>query len=184
METLSRTTSGESVRSWKHGLSSASSASLSRKGRGSIPDVTSGDVERASISMPPPASYPAGRSLPNRTPSKDFIHAPPPLPPTPEQAQCASENAVEDGTEVTPTLEGAQGERRESTTQLPGPAALGLRPTDEDTESNRMSFSSLYSLGSQVIGNIRGTASTSGPSSIAGSDVDGMLVRCFGHDNH
>lgn len=178
METLSRTTSGESVRSWKHGLSSASSTSLSRKGRGSIPDVTSGDVERASISMPPPASYPAGRSLPIRTPSKDFIHAPPPLPPTPEQAQYASENAVEDGTEVTPTLEGAQGEKRDSTPQLPEPAAYGLRPTEDDTESNRMSFSSLYSLGSQVIGNIRGTtASTSGPSSVAGSDADGIFVQ-------
>lgn len=43
-----------------------------------------------------------------------------------------------------------------------------------DKESNRMSFSSLYSLGSQIYNSARGSG---GPSSIAGSEPDGM----FGH---
>jgi hypothetical protein len=46
-----------------------------------------------------------------------------------------------------------------------------LKPSDPETESNRMSFSSLYSFGSGIMNGVKGI-SGSGPSSVAGSEPD------------
>ncbi|OCL13025.1 hypothetical protein AOQ84DRAFT_385688 [Glonium stellatum] len=160
MEQLVRTSSGESARSWRssHLLPPSPSLVSSRKARSTEPDITSRNVERASISMPPPASKSAARQFPSRRLSK------------------ASDNGIGsavDETDTTPTLEGSHSASLSSAhaLMLPDTAFRQPRP-DGDTESNRMSFSSLYSAGSAVYNGPKGL---SGTSSIAGSEPEARI---------
>lgn len=160
MEQLSRTVSAESTKSWKASQLLASSVAStspvsSRKARSSEPDTTSGNVERASISMPPPATKVMAMQLPSRRPSK------------------ASESMAVDELDATPTLEASRGGSPipPQTLALPDTAYRQPAKTDGDAESNRMSFSSLYSLGSAI--HSTGARGLSGPSSVAGSEPEG-----------
>ncbi|KAK5128528.1 hypothetical protein LTR85_003198 [Meristemomyces frigidus] len=157
---LTRTTSVESTRSQSssHVLSAASStasSSLSRKGRFADMDTSNGDVDRASISMPPPAK-PNERlnhryqTLSRRGSKVDQTG----LLPADNinenmKPRVLSGSAVEDSAGSLPETSG-----------IPSAA----RRSEPDLEANRMSFSSLYNYGK------------SGPSSAAGgSDQDGMV---------
>lgn len=162
MEQLSRTVSAESTKSWKASQLLASSVAStspvsSRKARSSEPDTTSGNVERASISMPPPATKVMAMQLPSRRPSK------------------ASESMAVDELDATPTLEASRGGSPipPQTLALPDTAYRQPAKTDGDAESNRMSFSSLYSLGSAI--HSTGARGLSGPSSVAGSEPEGRM---------
>jgi hypothetical protein len=97
-----------------HNLSSASSSAGSRKGRSAEPEITSsGSVERASISMPPPATKPVIRQYSSQRPTKPSDTRP--LSPSSDVFQdkankngSAVEDAVSapaiDGTRAPPTL--------------------------------------------------------------------------------
>ncbi|KAL1631213.1 inositol hexakisphosphate and diphosphoinositol-pentakisphosphate kinase [Neofusicoccum ribis] len=147
MDPLTRTTSGESTRSrhGSHSLSGASSPSANRKARSADPGTSLGDVDRASISMPPPNPKPIARQQPDRRPSKasDTLV---PASSIFDHPEAQNSSAIDD--DPTPTT--------------------AMSPS-ADKESNRMSFSSLYSLGSQIYNSARGSG---GPSSIAGSEPD------------
>ncbi|KAF9631475.1 Histidine phosphatase superfamily clade-2 [Lasiodiplodia theobromae] len=147
MDSLTRTTSAESTRSrhGSHSLSGASSPSANRKGRSADPGTSMGDVDRASISMPPPNPKPVARQQHDRRPSKasdSLVAASLIL----DQQDAQNSSAIDD--DPTPTT--------------------AMSPS-ADKESNRMSFSSLYSLGSQIYNSARGSG---GPSSVAGSEPD------------
>ncbi|OJD39738.1 uncharacterized protein BKCO1_2000157 [Diplodia corticola] len=144
-ESLTRTASAESTRSrhGSHSLSGASSPLANRKSRSADPGTSLGDVDRASISMPPPNPKPTARQQHDRRPSKasdSLVAASLAL----DQPDSQNTSAIDD--DPTPTVASAA-----------------------DKESNRMSFSSLYSLGSQIYNNAR---SSGGPSSVAGSEPD------------
>lgn len=140
----------------------SASADSSRKARSAEPDLAARDnglVKRASISMPPPASTAMHRYSHSRRASKasDIVASSSTLHP---------DSAAIHGQGESPVLEAKD--------PLHGhPTALQqyLKPSEGDTESNRMSFSSLYSLGSVVYSGAR-ALTTSYPSSIAGSEMD------------
>jgi inositol hexakisphosphate/diphosphoinositol-pentakisphosphate kinase len=171
MEQLSRTVSSESTRSWTpHLLASGDGTPPSnRKARSSEPETGVGNVERSSVSMPPPASKAVPRQFPLRRLSKasdsgilDFLGV--------ARSGCA----VEETDNATPTLETARAGYLASTLPLPD----AHRPTrsEADLDSNRMSFSSLYSIGSAIYP--ANTRAMSGPGSIAGSEAEGeSLIR-------
>ncbi|KAF2196498.1 hypothetical protein GQ43DRAFT_254554 [Delitschia confertaspora ATCC 74209] len=167
MEQLSRTTSSESTRSWKTpqllAASGTSSSPSARKARSSEPDTTSGNVERASISMPPPASKTVVKQAHSRVPSKDGSLT--------DSMSRSRHGSVVEEVDTTPTLEAARRGSVPLTHSLVLPdSAYRQQPKGEtDTESNRMSFSSLYSLSSVVYNGSR----LSGASSIAGSEPEG-----------
>ncbi|KKY21237.1 putative cortical actin cytoskeleton protein asp1 [Diplodia seriata] len=145
-DSLTRTASAESTRSrhGSHSLSGASSPLANRKSRSADPGTSLGDVDRASISMPPPNPKPTARQQHDRRPSK------------------ASDSLVA----ASLTLDQPDAQNSSAIDDDPTPTAASAA----DKESNRMSFSSLYSLGSQIYNNAR---SSGGPSSIAGSEPDG-----------
>jgi len=198
MDTLARTPSKEksqpeSVQQSRshicsHALSS-SSAPASRKARSSEPDTSIGQVERASICLPP-ASL-ASRSM-NLTRQYSSVSSRKPsifsLWPDQSPKSKANDGLAQDastasrdeeantGDDITPTLEGDKGNRIHQKSlpaplMLPEAALRQAKPRDPETESNRLSFSSLYSLGSAVVDRARGIA-VSGPSSVAGSEPD------------
>lgn len=166
MEQLSRTVSTESSRSWTtpHLLASGSS---SRKSRGSEPQTGAANIERASVSMPPPASDSIARHFPSRRASKASDSS------TLDNVGSARDGPSAVEVDTTPTLEGARHHHGNFasayTLTLPDSAFRPPR-SEPDAESNRLSFSSLYSIGSAIYNTTRGL---SGPSSLAGSEPEG-----------
>ncbi|KAF2191080.1 hypothetical protein K469DRAFT_735960 [Zopfia rhizophila CBS 207.26] len=167
MEQLSRTTSAESSRSWTtpHLLGSGNTSPVSsRKARSSEPDTTSGNVERSSVSMPPAASRAIARQFPSRRPSKASDTS------ILENVGSTRNGSAIEERDTTPTLEAARGGGLAATQTLTLPdTALQKSKSEGDSESNRMSFSSLYSLGSAIY---TGTRGLSGPSSVAESEPE------------
>ncbi|KAF2115867.1 histidine phosphatase superfamily-domain-containing protein [Lophiotrema nucula] len=169
MEQLSRSVSTESSRSWTTPqlLASSSSSPASRKARESVPEIDRSDGNRASVSMPPPASKSIARAFPSRRPSKasdSFDHV-----------SFAKSGSAIDEVDTTPTLEAARGSLASSSQTLTPLPDSAYRPprSDTDADSHRMSFSSLYSIGSTIYNNARGL---SGPSSIsAGSEPEARI---------
>jgi len=169
---LSRTVSSESTRSWTPHLLAAGDGTppTNRKARSSEPETGIGNVERSSVSMPPPASKAVPKQFPMRRLSKasdsgilDFLGA------------ARNGSAVEETDSATPTLEAARAGYLASTLTLPD----AHRPTrsEADLDSKRMSFSSLYSIGSAIYP--ANTRAMSGPGSIAGSEPEGQSSpRC------
>ncbi|KAK7537628.1 histidine phosphatase superfamily-domain-containing protein [Phyllosticta citricarpa] len=94
-------------------------------------------------SMPPPTSKPITRQSLGRRPSKASDMAVPAVSSDVESSDPQATSATEDDAAPTASL--------------------------PDKESNRMSFSSLYSLGSQIYNSARNSG---GPSSVAGSEPD------------
>lgn len=175
MEPLERTTSAESVRSRasnsSHHLPAASAGPSSRKGRFVDADTTSGDVDRASISMPPPSSKLVARPHGSRRPSKASESS---IPSVTAQLQelgykMRDTSAIDDS-ENTPTLEGTRKSNVSPAPSLPDAALHGQR-SEPSLESNRMSFSSFYNMGSALYDRARGAISST-PSSVAGSESD------------
>jgi hypothetical protein len=86
----------------------------------------------------------------------------------------ASSPLLQDDPELTPRLDPAAVRMAPTLPfMLPDPAWRQSRGSEDvaDTASNRMSFSSLYSLGSAIVHGARGMAG-SGPSSVTGSEQD------------
>jgi inositol-hexakisphosphate/diphosphoinositol-pentakisphosphate 1-kinase len=180
MEPLARTSSKDSVKSPLSPRSlSASPTSLStpvtRKGQSLDPGTTPGNVDRAIISMPPAASVSVARqypSVPSRNLSRSFnsnkatikeADATTTAPPAAEDA--------ENSDDTTPTLEGNPIPHSTPPLMLPEAALRPGKPRDPETESNRLSFSSLYSLGSAIYDRARGVG-VSGASSAAESESE------------
>ncbi|OCK86303.1 hypothetical protein K432DRAFT_341380 [Lepidopterella palustris CBS 459.81] len=173
MEQLSRTVSTESTKSFNSArlLSSDTSPISIRKARSSDPDTTSGNVERASISMPPPASKAFPRQFPSRRPSKVSDSGILAGTAFQENFSDLRNGSAIDETDTTPTLEGSRGGSISSAQTLTLPdTAFPHSKSEGDVESNRMSFSSLYSLGSAIYNGTRGLAS--GTSSVSGSEPE------------
>lgn len=153
---LSRTVSAENARTrTPHllaGTGTASAAAVNRKGRASE-ETSDANAVRASISMPPPASKAVPRQFPSRRPSKASDVS---LLETLTDRQSSS--AIDDPDTLTPTLESVR------------TLSQSDRRPDVEAASNRLSFSSLYSIGSGIYPS---THRMSGPASISGSD-EGM----------
>jgi len=139
-------------------LSSASSTSTNRKGRYADPDISNAAVERSSVSVsiPPSGQLGLGHHALKSTPSSPSAQAELVLRPTQSNPTDADK---------TPTLEATKMPPAGSQFRLPDPALIPPRSQDGDAESTRLSFSSLYSIGSVVL---NGT----GTSSIAGSESE------------
>lgn len=164
---LSRTVSAESTQSWQQLTTASGASAAGRKARSSEPETGGGNVERASVSLPPLGSK-AIRQIPSRRPSKAsdsslFEYF----------GSVRSGSAIEES-DATPTLEGSRGGLGQVNPLLL-PEAFRLPRSDVDgAESNRLSFSSLYSIGSAIFANNRGH-SWSGRSSVVGSEPEGAL---------
>ena len=166
---------------------SASSASVtSRKSR--FADVgTTSAIGRASISMPPPVSKPSPNYKPSvmRRPSAGLVkddglgtlNAMEGF----SEARVSNEPALQEDLEKTPSLAGSQanvGSETYAPLSLPDstlkPFASSI--AGADVEGNRLSFSSLYSLGSAIYSGATGGSSIpSAASSNAGSVHGGGL---------
>ena len=161
---------------------SPSSNAANRKSRFADVGTVGGNVNRASISMPPPATKPSVTYRPStsRRPSSivsgNENH---PLSAHKEMSakEIGDDSAILDDMEKTPIQSGSEGKSPE---QLVLPEA-SLKPPGSDTEStsNRLSFSSLYSLGSAIYSGATGVASApqSTASSNAGSVKGASLER-------
>jgi inositol hexakisphosphate/diphosphoinositol-pentakisphosphate kinase len=169
---LSRTVSLESTKSWTQLSAASGSLPADRKARSSEPETGGDMVGRASVSLPPSGSV-AMRQMPARRPSKasdslfDFFgqarHTP---------SSSINGSAIEE-TETTPTLEGSRASLAPVNALMLPEAFRPPRPTDVDAaENKRLSFSSLYSIGSAIYANTR-SHNWSGRSSIAGSEPEG-----------
>ncbi|KAF2473228.1 uncharacterized protein BDR25DRAFT_282566 [Lindgomyces ingoldianus] len=171
MEGLSRTVSAESQTSWTNAhllASGTTSPASSRKARSSEAETSGSNAERASVSMPPPSSKSIAKQFPSRPASKAsdnsvFEHAGP-----------SKSGWAIDESNTTPTLEGGRHASLASTQTLMLPEAYRPPRSEGEPESNRMSFSSLYSLGSAIYNTTRGI---SGPSSVTGSEPEGVRVE-------
>ncbi|KAF1982286.1 hypothetical protein K402DRAFT_407790 [Aulographum hederae CBS 113979] len=123
--------------------------------------------------MPPPASKSIAIQYPPRRLSKA------------SDSNLLAGSSTDENAE-SPTLEGIKTRARtfpaESLNLILPAAGLQKRRSDGDVDPNRMSFSSLYSLGSAFYHGARGFASSgaSGQSSVAGSEID---ARSEGHSN-
>ncbi|KAK4977398.1 hypothetical protein LTR28_007075 [Elasticomyces elasticus] len=142
--------------------------------------------------MPPPASKLAAiRPLPTRQTSK-----------APDASSIANANAnaqadngsrstrnslAIDEVEGTPMLDSIRKGNISPTGSLPEAAVTSVRRSDTDSDANRTSFTSLYSIGSALYNTARGTYS-SAPSSVAGSEADGkvwlMVLPRLDHSNN
>ncbi|KAH6073954.1 inositol hexakisphosphate and diphosphoinositol-pentakisphosphate kinase [Parastagonospora nodorum] len=174
---LSRTASVESTRSWQQLM--AGSLPADRKARSSEPETGGDSVGRASVSLPPSGSQ-AIRQLPQRRASKAsdsildlFGHA------RSSNSTNSTNGSAIDEVETTPTLEGTRTSSLVPLNALMLPDALRPPPPRpppdaEVPENKRLSFSSLYSIGSAIYANTRGH-SWSGRSSLAGSEFDAKM---------
>lgn len=61
--------------------------------------------------------------------------------------------------------------------KLSGSPPRTLKPSEGDSESNRMSLSSLYSLGSGIYNGAARAIGTSYPSSVTGSEAEGKQLQ-------
>ncbi|KAG7002017.1 hypothetical protein G7Y79_00029g063130 [Physcia stellaris] len=122
--------------------------------------------------MPPPATKPSSTFRPStsRRPSAGFpnIESGPLADIDVNAKKAKDDSAVLDDAEKTPLQSGSEG--KSTAEQLTLPEA-SLKPSAPDTESvgNRLSFSSLYSLGSALCGGA--TATASAPQSTASSNA-------------
>ena len=169
---LSRTASAESTRSWQQLTTASGSSPADKKARGSEPDTSGEIVGRASVSHPPSGSQ-AIRQFPSRRTSKasdsilDFF------------GQARHNGSAIEEADTTPTLEGTRASLAPVNALMLPDAFRPPRTTDVDAENNkRLSFSSLYSIGSAIYANTRGH-SWSGRSSVAGSESEGTSSRYF-----
>ncbi|ORY17780.1 histidine phosphatase superfamily-domain-containing protein [Clohesyomyces aquaticus] len=172
MEGLTRTISADSQTSWSNAhllVSGASSPASSRKARSAEAETSGSVAERSSVSMPPPNPKSIALQLPSRRASKAsdsalFEHG----------APSTRGPAIIGEADTTPTLEGGRHSSLASTQTLMLPEAYRVPKTEgeREPESNRMSFSSLYSLGSAIYNSTRGI---SGPSSVAESEPEAKM---------
>ncbi|KAJ4377634.1 inositol hexakisphosphate and diphosphoinositol-pentakisphosphate kinase [Neocucurbitaria cava] len=166
---LSRTASVESTHSWQQ-LSTASGATAAgRKARSSEPETGGGNVGRTSVSLPPlpPLGSKAIRQMPSRRTSKASDSS------LFEYFGSVRSGSAIDESDATPTLEGSRGGLGQVNLQLL-PEAFRLPRSDvdgADSNRNRLSFSSLYSIGSAIFANNRGH-SWSGRSSVVGLEPE------------
>jgi len=123
---------------------SSSTSTANRKARSSEPETTGrGNVERSSVSMPPPASKAVPKQFPSRRPSKASDYS---LREAMNSAHYGS--TIDDAENAMPALESARGNIPGASLTLPD---LSRPPHSEtDAESHRMSFSSLYSISSGI----------------------------------
>lgn len=154
---LSRTVSVESTRSWQQLTTASGSSAADKKAKSSVPETGGSSVN--GVFMPP--------SVSSRRPShashnsfRDLLSL----------TKSSNDSAIED-TETTPTLEGARSSLAPVNALLL-PEAFRSPRSDVDADNKRLSFSSLYSLGSAIYANTRGH-SWSGRSSLAGSETEG-----------
>ena len=165
LEPLSRTTSAESSASQKSIKLLSRTPSILKSQHADI-EATTRDVSRASVSMPPPATKPLRYQ--SMSPRSSRI---------PEPSSLSSSGGQYDDTMLPPSLhtQGILGQHSEelhpaslSVSSGSGHDNTGVRKSDPDIDTNRMSFSSLYN------------ARKSAPSSVAeGSDQDGVLARGY-----
>lgn len=180
---LVRTSSNGSSKSRKHAHSLSSASPLpppDRKARSSEPESSSENVERANISMPPHTNktgLPRGGFLlrrPSRVSDSGVIHED-----IAEGGPWRSSVVIDDP-ETTPTVENVT--QSSSGTSMSSIAAAAEANQSSrfsrgggegEGEAHRLSFSSLYSLGSAIYSGAARSAGMSGPSSVAGSEPDG-----------
>ncbi|KAF1947762.1 hypothetical protein EJ02DRAFT_449243 [Clathrospora elynae] len=163
---LTRTVSSEGTQSWQQLTSASGASAAGRKARSSEPETGGGNVERASVSVPPLGAKAIRQSLPSRRPSKAsdsslFEYF----------GQAWSGSAV-DESDTMPTLEGPRGSLVGAPVNpLLLPDSFRHPRSDVDSagaESKRLSISSFVS----AIANTRGY-NWSGRSSVAGSESEG-----------
>ncbi|PSN66949.1 hypothetical protein BS50DRAFT_573736 [Corynespora cassiicola Philippines] len=123
--------------------------------------------------MPPPASKAIAWAFPSRRASKAsdislLEHF---------DAVRHGGSAIAEFDDTTPTLQAARAGSLSLASSLAHPDAHRPPRSDVDAESNRMSFSSLYSIGSAIHPNPRGL---SGPSSLAGSEPEVKMEGTHG----
>ncbi|KAL8826876.1 MAG: hypothetical protein Q9191_003527 [Dirinaria sp. TL-2023a] len=167
---------GVKTRTPSHTLlsSSPSTSTINRKSR--FADIgTTTNIGRASISMPPPATTPSFTYRPStsRRPSATLLGNEKPI----TRASMESTRPVRPGNEIlepedvekTPS-QSTHGAPLEPSTSLSLPEP-SLKPPSSDTDgsSNRLSFSSLYSLGSAIYNGATGAVSA--PQSTASSNA-------------
>ena len=164
-EPLSRTTSGESSRS-QSSIKLLSRSPSNRKGHYADTEATTGDVGRASVSMPPLAIKPNLRYQSMSPPSSRILEA---------SGASASGAQLEDTMLLPPSLHASGIPSRHSdelsTSALSVSSATAQDPTamrksDPEIDARRMSFSSLYGFGKSAPGSVAG-----------GSDQDGVPAR-------
>ncbi|EON64820.1 hypothetical protein W97_04054 [Coniosporium apollinis CBS 100218] len=129
--------------------------------------------------MPPPASKSVPQQYFDRRPSRAWEPGERPAAErkAAEKAQSdirgmvpAPGSAIDD-TDITPTIEGLGSKWLSSASLRLPDSAIDSSKSDSGIESKRMSFSSLYSLGSAIYNGAVGAAA-SAPSSVAGSELD------------
>ncbi|KAH8732244.1 histidine phosphatase superfamily-domain-containing protein [Phaeosphaeriaceae sp. PMI808] len=164
---LSRTVSRESVRSWQQLTVASGSSPADRKARSSEPETGGDVVGRASLSLPAVSGAKTMRQVSSsRRASKasdssilEFF------------GQARSNGSAIEESETTPTLEATRASLAPVNALLL-PEAFRLPKPDVDVaENKRLSFSSLYSIGSALYANTRGH-NWSGRSSVAGSEPE------------
>lgn len=153
-------------------LSSSSPTLASRTGAsGESDSSSSSNVHRASLSMPPPAKPTTARQnhvqLSNKPSDISQRQSQEPSQPV------MTTSPIPRDPDQTPKLETSQKLAVAMPFMLPEAALRQPTTVEPETESNRMSFSSLYSFGSAIMTSARGIAG-SGPSSFAGSEPDCM----------
>lgn len=144
---------------------STASTPSTRKSR-SVMETSNSTAERASVSMPPPASRGESDPRASRRPSKVTGDT--------SSLSTSVGHGISEKVDknVTPTLYAGQNEARQFPYIVLPHAAQSIPENEEDTESHRLSFSSLYSLGSAKQGHSKGK---SAPSSTTGSEPDCRL---------
>ena len=163
---------GPKARTPSHSLlNNSASSATSRKSRFADVGTVGGNVNRASISMPPPATKPSSyRPSTSRRPSSILSGSenhPIAADTDVSTRETGDDSAILDDVEKTPIQSGSEGKSPE---QLVLPEA-SLKPPGSDTEStsNRLSFSSPYSLGKDIYNGATGVVSA--PQSTASSNA-------------
>ncbi len=181
---------GQLPRSQSHTLLSASTTSVSANRKSRFADVgtSNADIARASISMPPPVTKPSSTYKPSASRRPSAAMASTDSVETDQSTDGSIEKNVvndpvgSDDLEKTPSVVGQQPHpASEPYTSLILPDS-SLRPphsssTNPEIEGNRLSFSSLYSLGSAIYSGPAGGSSAppSATSSNAGSVRSGAF---------
>ncbi|KAF2424904.1 hypothetical protein EJ08DRAFT_681740 [Tothia fuscella] len=173
MDPLVRTSSIESTasiqsRSNTHNLSSAASSVSSRKGRTET-DTTTNNVERASVSMPPPGTKPITRQYSSGRPI-----LPDSLKDKANKSASTAAALAELPVDVTPALDGTRKAPSDPTTK-PHAALHSAKAMEfENGDPKRASISSFYSIGSAIYNGARSIAG-SYAGSVADSEPDAHL---------
>ena len=162
--------------------SNSISATANRKGRSAEAGLINGGIDRASISMPPPTTKPSAHNKPpaprcTSTALNEERHPNSKAVMTGNESEGAAEgSAVLDDTEKPPNVGGTELHPASSSYSPIVLADAALRPppktrsTSIDSDNKRLSFSSLYSMGSAIYnGAIAVSGNRSTPSSNAGS---------------